>query len=30
MWKDFQTHFKNRARQNTPQNHHDFLDVIRH
>ena len=27
---DFKKHFANRGRQKTPQNHHDFLDVIRH
>ena len=26
MWKDFNRHFKNKGRQATPQNHHDFLD----
>lgn len=30
MWNDFKKHFSNRGRQATPQNHHDFLDVIKH
>ena len=29
MWRDFAKHFANRKRRMTPQNHHDFLDVIR-
>ena len=30
LMADFKKHFANRGRQKTPQNHHDFLDVIRH
>ena len=29
MWKDFNRHFRNQARQTTPQNHHDFLDTYK-
>ena len=29
LMDDFKRHFNNRGRQQTPQNHHDFLDVIR-
>jgi len=29
LWKDFQDHFKNKDRQKTPMNHHDFLQSLR-
>ena len=29
LWRDFHRHFSNPNRRNTPQNHHDFLDIIR-
>jgi len=29
LWNDFHKHFSNKTRGRTPQNHHDFLDVIK-